>query len=151
MQELKRNLLLIYSFCIKNLYSTFTFCKTVLSTLIKHSLKMKRSHLPSWTFCLCLTDQCLRPLRGAQPHVIGCLCPHRAPFLTGQLRRWAGSSASFLPLLFTVPQLRLFPSPSNPITKARARWASGTKPCTEGTQRQFDFQWSLCCRRTLAP
>lgn len=33
--ELKKNLLLIYSFCIENLYSTFTFCKTVLSTLIK--------------------------------------------------------------------------------------------------------------------
>lgn len=35
--ELKKkgNLLLIYSFCIKNLYSTFTFCRTVLSTLIK--------------------------------------------------------------------------------------------------------------------
>lgn len=30
---LKRILLLIYSFCIKNLYSTFTFCKAVLSTL----------------------------------------------------------------------------------------------------------------------
>lgn len=107
--ELKRNLLLIYSFCIKNLYSTFTFCKTVLSTLIKAFSKWKDLSclldilfVSNWSMPMYAPRSC----NSVACVLIGLL------FLTGQLRRRAGSSAFFLPLLFIVPQLRLHPPPS---------------------------------------
>lgn len=53
----KKNLLLIYSFCIKNLYSTFTFSRTVLSTLIKAFSKWK--HPSRLSDSLFLNNKCV--------------------------------------------------------------------------------------------
>ena len=116
--ELKRNLLLIYSFCIKNLYSTFTFCKTVLSTLIKAFSKWKD---PSCLLDILFVSNWSTPTHASGSfNSVACVLVGLL-FLTGQLRRRAGSSDS-------IPHL------PNPVTKATARWARRHKALPWGTQ-----------------
>lgn len=137
--ELKRNLLLIYSFCIKNLYSTFTFCKTVLSTLIKAFSKWKD---PS-----CLLDILFVSNWSMPTHASGSFnsvaCVLVGLFLTSQLRRRAGSSD--FPTSAVHRTTAQTPSPTFQILSPKQQPAgpAGTKPCPEGH--------SLCCHGTPAP